>query len=284
MSLLRETPLTGRVQGTLVVSDTCADVGVVVVAGSSGRVDVDRARLFASHGAVALALRWFGGDGQPPGICEVPLETFTMAVDELVARGCKQLAFVGTSKGAEAGLLAAVHDSRLDVVMAISPTSVVWANSGPGLDGEVWPQRSSWTYQGVPLPFIAYDPSWKREYVDGLVSYRNFHEQSLLRFASEVEAATIPVEFAKAEIVLVAGGNDALWPSDTFAKSVAARLEIFGKRARLVLNSEAGHRVLLPGETTPRSSLHAHGGHDGADVALGQAAWEAMSEVLKLAL
>ena len=59
-------------------------IGVAVLAGSSGRVDVERARLLARHGALALALRWLGGEGQPPGICEVPLETFGAAVDWLV--------------------------------------------------------------------------------------------------------------------------------------------------------------------------------------------------------
>lgn len=73
MSLLFETPVTGKVQGTLVASDTRRDVGVIVAAGSSGRVDMKRARLLASWGAAALALRWFGGDDQPPGICEVLL-------------------------------------------------------------------------------------------------------------------------------------------------------------------------------------------------------------------
>ncbi|WP_428535193.1 acyl-CoA thioester hydrolase/BAAT C-terminal domain-containing protein [Rhodopila sp.] len=257
---------------------------MIIAAGSSGRVDVARARLFASRGAVALALRWFGGEGQPPGICEVPLETFTRALDTLEQHGCKRIAFVGTSKGAEAALLTAIRDPRLDTVVAISPTSVVWGNSGPGQDGEAWPQRSSWTHAGVALPFIASDPYWKRDYRDGLISYRSLHEQSLLRFASELSAATIPVERAKAAIILVAGGDDALWPSETFAKSIAARLAASAKQARLVFDQAAGHRVLLPGETTPRSALHAHGGNDQADAALGDAAWKVMTGHLDLPL
>ena len=212
----------------------------------------------------------------------MPLETFIEAVDELARKGCKRFAFVGTSRGAEAALLTAVYEPRLDVAIAFSPTSVVWGNAGPGRDGEVWPQRSSWTYQGIPLPFIASDPYWKKAYRDDLVSYRSLHEQSLRRFASEVSAATIPVESAKAEIVLVAGGDDAVWPSEVFAKSIIKRLAASEKRGRLVFNQEAGHRALLPGETTARSSLHAHGGNDQADAALGQAAWDTVVEVLQL--
>lgn len=85
-------------------------------------------------------------------------------------------------------------------------------------------------------------------------------------------------------MILVAGGDDALWPSDVFAKSVVARLAAHGKRARLVSDPDGGHRVLLPGERTPRSSLHAHGGCDEADMALGRGAWHALTDVLRLPL
>jgi hypothetical protein len=123
-------------------------LGVVVLAGSSGRVDQVRANLFATRGAVALAMRWFGGEGQ---ICEIPLEGFTPATDKLIDEGCERIAYIGTSKGAEAAMLAAVANHRVDAVVAISPSSVVWANIGPGRDGQTWPQRSSWTRNGVPL-------------------------------------------------------------------------------------------------------------------------------------
>jgi len=42
--------------------------------------------------------------------------------------------------------------------------------------------------------------------------------------ADNLSGATIPVEKARAEIILVAGGDDALWPSDMFAESIEERL------------------------------------------------------------
>jgi uncharacterized protein len=62
-------------------------VGVVVLAGSSRRVDVPCAQLFAAQGCTALALRWFGGVDQVPGICEIPLETFTAACSKDAIEG-----------------------------------------------------------------------------------------------------------------------------------------------------------------------------------------------------
>ena len=70
--------------------------------------------------------------------------------------------------------------------------------------------------------------------------------------------------------VLVAGGDDALWPSLDFAHSIVRRRKDAGKITRLVSAPDAGHRILLPGENTPRSKAHAHGGNDDADARLGQ--------------
>ncbi|MFA1673622.1 acyl-CoA thioester hydrolase/BAAT C-terminal domain-containing protein [Rhizobium mongolense] len=272
--------LSGNVQGILLEPDRRTEWGILVLAGSSGRVDVPRASLFASIGVTSLALRWFGGEGQAPGICEVPLETFVQAIDELEKRGCKLIAIAGTSKGAEAALLVATRDERVDAVFAMSPTSVVWGNIGPGRDGIAWPERSSWTWKSEPLPFVPTDPSWTKEYANGLVSYRSLFEHCLQRFAKSIPAATIPVEQSRANIVLIAGGSDALWPSESFARSVLHRRQMFAKEAELICDPEAGHRILLPAETTPRSSLHAHGGSDEADTRLGRTAWVAFANIL----
>lgn len=269
-----------ELQGEVFHSEPDNGTGVVVLAGSSGRVDTARARLFASRGVTAIALRCFGGEGQVPGICEVPLETFFSAIDYLVELGCKRIVLLGTSKGAEAALLAAVHDPRISAVVAMSPSSVVWGNIGPGPDGVNWPERSSWTLQGRPLPFVPSDPDWVREYRDGLVAYRGLFERCLHVHQSEIEAAAIPLERTNARILLVAGSDDALWPSDRFAASIVQRRADSGLATELVLGKNAGHRILLPGETTPRSSLRAHGGSDEADAELGRQAWEQILAIL----
>ncbi|MFE4871550.1 acyl-CoA thioester hydrolase/BAAT C-terminal domain-containing protein [Streptomyces sp. NPDC056682] len=127
-------------------------VGVLVLAGSSGRIETHRCDLLARAGMAALSLRWFGGAGQPGGICEVPLETFTKAIDLLQAKGVDRIGVLGASKGAEAALLLAAGDPRIDAVVALSPTSLVWGNLGPGLDGKSHPYRSCWTWRGEPRP------------------------------------------------------------------------------------------------------------------------------------
>jgi uncharacterized protein len=152
-----ERELTEPWEGVLSAPARGSEIGVLVLAGSSGRIERERVRLLAEQGMTALSIRWFGGPGQAPGICEIPLETFTAAIGFLRLHGARRLGILGGSKGAEAALLTAVHDPRVDVAVAQSPTSDVWCNIGPGPDGLQRPYRSSWTWQGQALPFVPLD-------------------------------------------------------------------------------------------------------------------------------
>jgi dienelactone hydrolase len=246
-------------------------------------VDIERARLLAQRGALALALQWFGGPGQCPGVCEIPLETFIAAIDWLVEQGSQRISIVGLSKGAEAALLLAVRDARVDAVVAISPSSVVWANVGPGYDGAAYPYRSSWTRKGQPLPFVPYDETWAPPADQRPVSFRPLYEASLRVYPDAAVAAAIPIEHARGDVLLIAGGNDALWPSAAFAATLAARCHVAGHPVGLITHPGAGHRPIFPDEIPrARSAGVAHGGGATADAALGRAAWPAVLSYLNL--
>lgn len=267
--------------------------GVLVLAGSSGRIDAERCRVLARAGLSALSIRWFGGAGQPPGICEVPLETFTSAIDLLRTgaadrtgadrtganrtganwTGVDRIGVLGVSKGAEAALLVAVRDPRVRAVVAFSPTSLVWGNVGPGADGAELPRRSSWTWRREPLPFVGYDETWWRtQAADAPLACRGQYERSRALFPDAVRRAAIPLERSAAEaadIVLVAGGDDRMWPSLPFAQELAARRPL-----TLLTAPAAGHRIQLPGEPPfAPSSLFRYGGNPPADAALGARSW-----------
>jgi hypothetical protein len=263
-------PVPGRATG----------VGVLVLGGSSGRVETQRVGLLAAAGAVASSVRWFGGAGQPPGICEVPLETFGAALDRL-APECDRLAVLGTSKGAEAALLLAAHDRRVAVVAAFAPTHVVWANVGAGTDGRDRPQRSSWTLRGTPLPFVPYTDDWEPDCDPP--AYRGAYEASLARYPGQVERAAVGAERIRGEVLLVAGGDDAVWPGADWSRRLADRRAEHGLPTTVVVEPGAGHRVLLPGETRPQQSRPlAYGGTDEADRRLGGRAWAELARLLPL--
>lgn len=270
-----ERPIGGPWEGVLVEPVGGSGSGVLVLAGSSGRIDAERCRILARAGMTALSIRWFGGERQAPGICEIPLETFVTAIDFLRSKAARRTGVLGLSKGAEAALLLAIRDPRVDAVVALSPTSVVWANVGPGTDGLTRVSRSSWTWQGEPVAFIPYDDTWTAAQAAGEPkSYRGHYEQSRQTFAEAARAAAIPIEQSDAQLVLVAGGDDQMWPSLPFAQELAARRASAGRPATLVSAADAGHRPRLPGEgLAARSDRFNYGGTPEADAALGAAAW-----------
>ena len=268
---------------------------VLVLSGSSGRVETDRVQLLANHGAAALSLRWFGdptsNTRQPPGICEVPLETFTPALNQLASYS-DHLAVLGTSKGAEAALLLAADDPRIRTVAALSPSSVVWANIGPGLNGQESPPHSSWTRAGNPLPFVPYDQAWHDKRAAQATTntttpappaFRTLYEQSLTTHADHVPAAQIPVESIRGEVILSSGGDDQVWPSDRFARDIVTRRRAHGLSTIHVTLAAAGHRVQLPGEDLPSGGMAmARGGSAAAGQELGQSLWRHLAAAMHL--
>ncbi|WP_217546530.1 acyl-CoA thioester hydrolase/BAAT C-terminal domain-containing protein [Streptomyces sp. GbtcB6] len=279
---ITERELTHPWEGVLIAPVHGSEVGVLVLAGSSGRIERERARILAQQGFAALTIRWFGGPGQPPGICEVPLETFTTAVDFLRLGGAQRIGILGFSKGAEAALLTAVRDTRVDVAVALSPTSRVWCNVGPGRDGAHHPYRSSWTWRDRPLPFVPMDDSWVPAEPDsGPVAIRGWYELSERTFAHSLPSADIPVDTARADVLLVAGGDDAMWPSLPFAEQLAQRRRSVGAAVRLIARDDAGHRQRLPGESPASASPRfRYGGTPEADALLGRAAWPHILDAL----
>ncbi|MGW2962529.1 acyl-CoA thioester hydrolase/BAAT C-terminal domain-containing protein [Streptomyces sp. NPDC001220] len=279
---ITEYAINAHCEGVMVEPVGGSTVGVLVLAGSSGRIETDRCRLLARTGMTALSIRWFGGEGQPAGICEIPLETFCTAISLLRAKGAERTGVLGVSKGAEAALLLAIHDPRVDAVVALSPTSVVWANVGPGSDGKTYPYRSSWTWREKPVPFVSYDDSWSPEEAEGEpTAYRTHYERSRQTFEEAARQAVIPIEQSAAEILLVAGGDDEMWPSLVFAQELASRRASAGRTAKIVSTAEAGHRPRLPGEgPAAPSPRFRYGGTAAADADLGAKAWPDIVGVL----
>jgi hypothetical protein len=131
------------------------------------------------------------------GNLRVALETFVAATERLRERGVERVSILGVSKGAEAALLVSALSDCADAVIALAPTSVVWANIGPGRDGRQRPGRSSWTWQDQPLPFVPYDDSWTPvEPEHTPVSVLDWYERSLAACADRLPTAAIPVRFS----------------------------------------------------------------------------------------
>jgi uncharacterized protein len=252
--------------------DHCG-TGVLVLGGSSGRIDDARAQLLAGCGALAESIRWFGGPGQSAGPFDVPLETFQSRV-QLLARECDRVVLVGTSFGAEAALVTAVHTPRVDAVAAFAPSDVVWA--GVTSSGR---QTSHWSLRGEPLPFVPFDEAAGPE--GDPPSFVPVYEASRRARPDAVAAAAIAVERIP-DVLCVAGGDDRVWPSVAHAEAIRARRAAAGRPTSVVIDLEAGHRAVLPGEPVVRAGQRmARGGSEDADRRLGAAAWPVLVALLR---
>jgi hypothetical protein len=151
---------------------------------------------------------------------------------------------------------------------------VVWA--GVEGSGRV---TSHWTRVGEPLPFVPFVEDWEPE--TDPPAYRSLYEKSLAADAAIAERAAIPVEAIRGQLVLVAGGDDQLWPSTTFAERIASRRRLHGLETTVVSVAEAGHRTILPGESPVAAGARlARGGTPEADADLGAKAWPAVLAAL----
>ncbi len=267
-------------EGVLFRPDGPCGTGVLVLGGSSGRVDDERARLLAGHGALSMSVRWFGGESQQPAPYEVPLEQLTSCLDALAGE-VERLAVVGVSFGAEAALLLATRDPRIAAVVAFAPSSVVWAGvavDGPGGEPR---QTSHWSSAGAPLPFVPFSETWEPD--TDPPAFRGLYATSLAERPDLAAEAAIPVELVDGDVVLVAGGDDQVWPSVDFARSIAARRTDHGLTTTVVVHEDAGHRTVLPGESpVVAGQVMRRGGTPEADAELGRRAWPEVVRALHL--
>ncbi|MDT0157197.1 alpha/beta fold hydrolase [Microbacterium sp. ARD32] len=248
--------------------------GVLLLAGSSGRVERERAELLATTGARVRAIRWFGGEGQRPSPHEVPVELFASEIESLL-REVDRIVLFGTSFGAEAVLVTASRYA-VDGVIAVAPSSVVWA----GADAGSW--SSHWTHGGEPVPYVAFDPSWSPK--TDPPAFVSLYETSLLLDADATAAARIPVGDIAGEVLLIAGGDDQVWPSARFAAEVEAARSERGLVTTVVTHPGAGHRLLLPGESPAVGGVAMRrGGSPEADAELGARAWPEIRRMLQAA-
>lgn len=191
-----------------------ATQAVIVLGGSEGGIPTKLALTVAKGGLPTLAVGYFGVEGTPDELENIPLEYMDRAVEWLTSDGKVQdLVLVGWSKGAELALLQATRIKRVSKVVAIAPSSVAWAGI---LSDWTKVPGSSWTIDGKGLAHIPFKPSGP---VNGLL---DLYSQSLQNRTDE-GLADIAVESTQAELVLLTGFDDEIWPSPAMAEQVCKR-------------------------------------------------------------
>ncbi|WP_406510410.1 hypothetical protein [Streptomyces sp. NBC_00212] len=87
---------------------------------------------------------------------------------------------------------------------------------------------------------------------------------------------------ARADLPLVAGGDDPMWPSVPFAEQLAQRWRSAATSVGLITRHDVGHRPCFSGESPGSASPRfQHGGTPEADALLETAAWPCVLDALR---
>jgi dienelactone hydrolase len=264
---------------------------VVVLSGTGGGFDLDKAAVLSRQGFATLALAYFGIPPLPTWLHRIPLEYFEAALGWLAAQpeiDAQRIGVLGVSRGAELALLLGAKFPAIHPVAAYAPSNVAWAAGGRDkATGEIIP---SWTWQGSPVPFAPLPLRgfmWRSAIpVAALrrrVMFRNLFRAGL-RNREAIERASIAVERIGGPLLLISGGDDHLWPATEMSQAILARLKKngFAHSVEHLNYPRAGHMLRYPylpttsresGNTHLRGAKFSFGGTPQADAEAQTDAW-----------
>jgi dienelactone hydrolase len=254
--------------------------GILVLGGSSGKLAfaAQVAALLAGRGFPSLALAYFGLDGLPPHLTEIPIAYFSTAIDWLESQPAVRadaLGIVGRSRGAELALLLGSRFSCIRAAIAYCPSSLLWN----GLRGDVPVDLPAWREADRPIPFVSLMRPALSEVRGRILQASPVTLSPLFGAALDRPVpvdAVIPVETINGPMLLISGEDDRMWPSARMGDQIMARLNAHGHPfdSRHCRYPGAGHLMRTPG--VPTSTLEnrfAFGGYPSAQAAANRAAW-----------
>jgi len=269
---------------------------VVILHGADGGTEAgDRfGPILARMGYAAVGLPYYSADwgeyGPPKALPELPGSFIDIRIDQIGELrealsamdgvDVERFGLFGASKGAEFALIAASRYDWIDSVVAYAPSDVVW--EGWGLEMvEAEGTRSSFSFEGLPLPFVPY-----RGFVEGLLAgpaadLRAIHDNGRADHPDKVAAARIPVEAYAGALMLIAGEKDAQWDAAGAVARIVADRAAAGLETEALVYPDAGHDLV--GDGGPRDAGRS-GGTPEANAAARQDAWPKVTVFLERSL
>ena len=202
---------------------------MLVLSGSGGGIPppASFAGGLASRGYAVLALAYFGVEGLPSRLHDIPLEYFGTALDWLIAQSGvdpKRIGVLGVSRGGELALLLGSIFQQFRAVIAYVPSNIVVGGCCTG------GSEASWTISGRPLMWA-------------FPKRGDFLRQ---------ERAEIHVENIHGPVLLFSGRSDRVWPSTEMSNAVMRRLDRnhFAYPHEHFAYDNAGHAIGRPYSST----------------------------------
>jgi uncharacterized protein len=260
---------------------------IVIFGGSEGGDSAKPwAEIFAARGYVATTVAYFGVEGTPRTLVEVPVEIAGRALSSVTERADvdrSRIAVLGRSKGGEYALLVASTYPEVRAVVAYVPTPFAWFGLGEG----GMPTGCSWSRGTKPLACVAQDAAAGRQIgamfmAHETISFRESYEKSRAD-QSAVDKAFFPLERIAGPVLCLAADDDRIWNSRAHCESAIAYLREHGHAFadRMISYPGAGH-LFLSATSGPASAMSsaqlgsfriAFGGTPDADARAADAAW-----------
>lgn len=211
----------GYLQGYRFKQNGKRNPGVVITfGGSEGSAMEEYGEKIAKQGYEVLSLYHFGQKNQKEFPVLMPIDFFSDVlkyIDKNISNN-KEITVMGASQGAELGLILATIHPEIDNLILISPTEyTIGYNS-----------YSRWTYREQQIPHLdVLNATFQLKN-----QYFNYNEdvkytqrpmiESAIKNSSEArrEYARIKVEKTRANILIFAGRDDMLIPSDIAAENI----------------------------------------------------------------
>jgi len=262
---------------------------VVVLGGSGGGFNSERASLLAAHGYAALDIAYFGVEGTPNYFVEtIALEYFMGAVSVLERDSridASRIAVMGRSYGAQLALLLASHDPRLHLVIAEAPSSFVTGTPATYPEGPVLP---AWSLNGEAFPFLNAQGDKDEPVHPKQISVSTSGEVAL-EVMPVARQAAIPVEGINGPVLLITGEADRLWASTIMAEQLRRRMVSrgFEHAVRHVRYPDAGHntgggeQAYGVSNLPPKDRNGSSGGTRQGNSVAGVAAWAVVLSFLR---
>ncbi|HVE76964.1 MAG TPA: acyl-CoA thioesterase/bile acid-CoA:amino acid N-acyltransferase family protein [Actinomycetota bacterium] len=287
-------PVAGPFVGTLFLPE--GDVqsqAVITLGGSEGGLSEDRAALLASRGFAAMALAYFGVDGLPAELKEIPLEYFNDAFEWFLAHPrirSTGVGVVGASVGGQLALELATRFDAVGVCVSVNGSSISWGNRPSGDTA----MRPAWTFGRAPVTFVDNAAALALEdaFEGGAKTGGRLQSTPLFESALDdeaIERAAIRLEDARGAIMMIAGDDDQVWPSRQFVELAERRLA--RTENNTIFESHvfpgAGHSIGLPylpstvTEGSYGSLLLPRGGTPGGSASASEQSWPLIMRFLR---
>ena len=209
---------------------------------------------FAKANYAGLSLPYYGQEGLPELMEEIPLEYFKRAIGWLKEQpevNPDKIIVMGASRNAELALLiASYYPETVHGVIAYSPSSVSWSNTVLPFNSDSI--KPSWNFRNRPVPFI---PMAKLKGGESdTIETLTYWTEALLD-STAVFKASIQVENISGPILLFSGLDDEVWPSAMMSDMIENRIKNshFNFEVENIQYENAGH--LISGNPNNPSSI-----------------------------